>query len=501
MHLRAALLAVPLAVAGLAVPAYAEPGLTVTWPTTTQVEVPNTTYTLTVADATAEPQGVLYAEWQGERTEIPHNGDHTMTFAKGGTGTIKVVRCVPVEPPSEPPAEPVCTDTGDVSPELTVVKAWDVSLERTTSVLKRGDVARYTITSPSSPNATVTADWSLRKTPANVVDSGTETTTLNDQGIGTFSVVIDAPTGSYDMEFGLKADIAPFGPHVGRAYDSFEVDDDAPTLSALVSGTAIYPHRDGYRDSLSLNIKSAEVVKAKIEVRRSSGTLVRTMFRTAPWYEHRVTIDGRSASGRLLAAGRYTLRVTVTDPVGLQTTKTTRSFVVSHKRLVTATWKRTFTAAAATSPQSAYVGKCSTLRRPSLRGWAGSLGYYSQTKCTRPADSAVTTVSGAWVPKAFQNRYGSLQVSMYGGGARGRGPHRGRNAYIVMMYRSTAKSYVHRAQFNGALGHHAGRSAAASSLVFDKATRPYVLWLTGLTEGSRYDVKSYTVKLTYTALR
>lgn len=503
MRLRAVLLAIPLAVIGLAVPAYAEPGLTVTWPTTTQVEVPNTVYTINVAD-TVEPQGVLYAEWQGERTEIPHTGDHTFTFAKGGTGTIKVVRCVPVDPPTEPPSDPVCTDTGDVSPQLTVVKAWtDLSLDRTSTVQKRGDVAKYTVTSPSSANATVTANWSLRdNNTATVVDSGTATVALNAEGVGTFEVVIDAPTSSYDMLFGLTADIAPFGPHKGGAQDSFELDGDAPSLSAGISSTAFYPYRDGYRDSITLSIKSSEQVKAKIEVLNSAGRVVKTMFQTAWSSQHQVKINGRSASGRLLSAGRYTLRVTVTDPVGFQTTKTTRSFVISHKRLVNKTWKRTFSAAAALAgPKTSYVGKCSTLRKPSLRGWAGSFGFYSQTKCRTARESYVQTLSGVWVPKAFQNKYGTFQVSMYGGGAKSGGTRHGRRAYIVMGYINTSDDFAARVQFNGAMGNHAARSVAARNFVWGKAKRPYVLWSTGLSEGSRYDVKSYTVKLTYTALQ
>lgn len=503
MRLRALLLAVPLAVAGLAVPAYAEPGLTVTWPTTTEVDVANTAYTFTVADTVAEPQGVLYAEWQGERTEIPHTGDHTMAFTTGGTGTIKVIRCVP---PTEPPGDPVCTETGDVSPELTVFKSMNAWIERISFGGGAGDTAKYQLSSPDTPSATVAVTWTLvQDLPTTDVATGQTSVDLDAGGSGTFTVKVpdDVKTGGHRLEVRLSTEFAPFGPHRGYGWDVFDVDGDAPTLSAGTSGTSVYPYRDRYRDSIALSIRSNEYVGARIEVLNGSGKIVRTILRRPAWYEHRLTFDGRTASGAIISAGSYRFRVTVTDPVGFKTTKITRSFAVSHKRLVKKTWKRTLTPAQVhPGPRSQYVGKCSTLRKPSLRGWAGSFGFYSETKCARADESSVvSTVSGVYVPKAFQNRYGTYQVWLNGGGAKSGGKRHGRNAYIVMFYRNTAIKDVHRVQFNGVMGSHAGRSVAAGSFVFDKTAKPYVLWRAGLSEGSRYDVKSYTVKLTYTALQ
>ena len=42
--------------------------------------------------------------------------------------------------------------------------------------------------------------------------------------------------------------------------------------------------------------------------------------------------------------------------------------------------------------------------------------------------------------------------------------------------------------------------AAAQRLIHDLDKRPYVAWSTGLAGGSRYDVKSFTVKVTYQRL-
>lgn len=495
-----ALLAVPIALVGLAVPAYAEAGLTVTWPTTTQVEVPNTTYTFTVADTVAEPQGVLYAEWQGERTEIPHTGDHTMAFAKGGTGSIKVIRCVPA---TEPPGDPVCTDTGDVSPELTVWKSGVAVVATPEDPIRSGDYMAdlYMVFTPS---ITVGLTWEVRDSRSAVRASGTGSVAIDDQGHGQFGYTIpETVNGGHTLHVRAVYDYAPFGPHVAQGESSeFRIDNAAPRLVLRLSSSAIYPHYDGYYDKLTIRASPNEWVTHKMEVRNSSGRVVRGLESGEGSWERSATWNGRDSTRRVLPAGTYTVVFRATDRVG-HTSSVTKRVTLSHKRLVKKTWKRTFTPAQVhPGPRSQYVGKCSTLRKPSLRGWAGSFGFYSQTKCAHPDErSVVSTVSGVYVPKAFQNRYGTYQVWLNGGGAKSGGKRHGRNAYIVMHYRNTAVKDVHRVQFNGALGSHAGRSVAAGNFVFDKTKRPYVLWRAGLSEGSRYDVKSYTVKLTYTALQ
>lgn len=74
--------------------------------------------------------------------------------------------------------------------------------------------------------------------------------------------------------------------------------------------------------------------------------------------------------------GRYTF--SVSDYAGNPSSLT--AFVdVSGLQWVTRTWTHTVTARA--SFVDAYVGRCSQIRRPSLRGWKGSLGLYSANTC------------------------------------------------------------------------------------------------------------------------
>lgn len=485
-----ALLAMPIALVGLAVPAYAEdPGLTVTWPTTTDVPQPWGTYTFAVADAAAEPQGTLYAEWQGQRQEIPHSGDNAMTFAKGAIDTIKVIRCLPGEP------EPVCTDTGVSSPKLKVYQELEHRVRTDQEVhYGPGDQA-LAIWERSYPGKTLNFAWSMRRVGGSVdIASGTKTVTLDDEGAAEILLPIPATasTGSYEVTADVATDIAPWGLYWTRDYWRFWVDATPPSrLSATLSSTALYPHRDGYRDTISLSGTSTDYADTRVDVVSSSGKVVRTFnegYTAAPY----VKFDGRTAGGAILPAGRYTMRVTRTDEIGNKGI-VSRAFSISHKRLQKRTWTRTYKAAATVG--RATVQACSTLRKPSLRGWAGSLGYYSRSKCSRDNADVVATTNGVYVPKAFQNRYGTYQVSFYGGGARG-----ARTKYIVMGYLNTRDDFSHRIQGGAPVRNYAGKVVSAGNFVHDKATKPYVLWTAGLTDGSRYDVKSFTVKLTYTVL-
>lgn len=493
-----ALLAVPIALVGLAVPASAEdPGLTIIWPTATQIEVGKTSYTINIADTAAEPQGTLYAEWRGERLpgELPHSGDYTVNFPKGGIGdTIKVVRCVPADP------EPACTEPLATSPQLNVWKNLDFVVEANPQVAQTGKQAIFFVGSENGKNATATVNWRLMRAGQEEL-SGMSNVALDDVGLGKLQISLPTtmPGGAYQLTMFTSADIAPFGPHSGTGSGSIDIDAAAPRMSLALNASSLYPAADGYRDYLRIRYGTNERVQYAVEVRNSAGHVVRGLgsgtmgdensgeSRSTYWY-------GKDSRGRLVPAGSYRVRLTGTDDAG-RTTTVTKTVAVSHKKIQKRTWTRTFKAGATLTRNGAFVQACSTLRKPSLRGWAGSLGYYSRTKCNRNNADIVSTTNGVYVPKAFQNRYGTYQVSFYGGGARGT-----RGAYIVMGYLNNKNDFTHRIQGGAAVRSYTGKVASAGNFVHAKTTKPYVLWTAGLTDGSRYDVKSFTVRLTYTVL-
>jgi hypothetical protein len=212
------------------------------------------------------------------------------------------------------------------------------------------------------------------------------------------------------------------------------------------------------------------------------------------WANTRRDWEGKDQHGDRLPAGSYTVRLVGEDRVG-NVAEVSRPVVISDKRLVARTWTRSLSATATIS--STWVGSCSTLRKPSSHGWSGSFGLYSQTRCTRSAQSPVVVYSGVWLPRSAGGTYGDVSISMYGGAARGRS-----SAYVVLGLRRAADdSFQNRAQFAGGLGWHRMRSTTATPYVRYDEGHPFVIWQTGLSEGSRYDVKAYRVALTYYVLR
>lgn len=483
-----------LALAGLAVPAYAvDPEVTIEWPDLVEVAVPSTPYTFTVEDTAADPQGELYAVWQGERQLLPHAGRHTMTFSTGGEGVIKVIRCVDVE----------CGDTGVSSPEITVWKESPMTIGGVSGIVRPGEWTAQ-VELPDARDAELELTWELSYGGKWYAD-GVATVTTDDDGHASFPYTV--PTGrSGPLALTAKTsfDQPPFGPHRATAAPAdFDVDHAAPQLSLSLGATSFYPATDGYRDRLAIRYSTSEQVDQRVEVRNSAGTLVRTLATGTLGSDHTgairtITWDGRSPAGRVVPAGSYTVRFQAVDRV-VRTTTVTRSVAVSHKRLVQKTWQRTFRAGSVIARGGVLVSSCSTLRRPARSDWPGSLGLHSQTKCGA-AHSPITVLHRAAVPKAFDGRYGRLQVWLYGGGARGLSGG-GRDAKLDLGYASTAGPLAQRVRFGGAIGSHAGRSAYAPNFVHDKAGTPHVKWLVGVNGGSKYDVRTYTVKLTYFVLQ
>lgn len=482
-----------LALAVLAVPAYADAAeVTIAWPDLVEVAVPTTPYTFTVDDTAAAPQGTLYAEWQGERQQIPHQGTHSMTFTMGGEGVITVIRCV----------EGDCRDTGIASPEVTVWKESPMTLGEVSGIVTPGERTAQ-VDLPDAPDTELELTWELSYGDTSY-GHGLVTITTDDAGHATFPYTV--PTGR-SGRLGLTAKTAydqpPFGPHRATAAAAyFDVDHAAPRLSLSLGTTSVYPVADGYRDQLTIRYGTSEQVTQRVQIRSSSGAVIRSLATGTLGSGHTgatrtITWNGRDSADRVVPAGSYTVHVQGTDRVG-RTATVTRSVTVSHKKLVQKTWRRTFRAGSLIA--GAKVGACSSLRRPARSDWPGSLGLHSQTKCHRWPASAVRVTHRASVPKAFGGRYGRLQVWLYGGGARGV-PGGGRDAYLAMGYLNSAMQPAQLVQFNGVIARHTGRAVYGPKFIRDKASKPYLLWMAGLSGGSKYDVRSYTVKLTYFVLQ
>lgn len=462
--------------------AAADPGLEIQFPWDTYwVDADANNYVIQVDDQGA---GQLYAEWQGTRQLLPRTGSHTMKFEHPGSGHISIVRCV-----GEPQE---CTGTGVRSPDIQVYGSLGATIEGMPKIVAPGAVVRLTATSERLVDTEVEVAWDVTRGSGGLLTARREVLRGDGFGVVSFDVRFprSVPDEDYHLSVSLSALLPPFGVRSSGAFATVHIDSERPVVEELrVGDPVIYPVRDGYRDRTLVSGEVSEFVDGKVELLRGTDVV-----RTSSWrdgFRYEKVINGRDAADRLLPAGQYTVRVTATDGLG-QTATRSKPLTISHKRLVKKTFTRTISARAALKSKT--VGSCATLRVGGSRGWAGALGLHSRPKCTS-GSHRVRLYNQVPVPAAY--RLETVRISTYGGGARGAGG--GAEAALEMLYLNRGGGASGHSRLDGRVGLHHGRTVRASAAITWVDGRPTVHWRAWV-DGSRYDVKSYTVKLTYTVL-
>lgn len=311
---------------------------------------------------------------------------------------------------------------------------------------------------------------------------------------GAFATTLDltgVPSGTYDV----SADVVYDDPDVGQVTGSltptrFTLDATAPRiLSVRSSDTSIYPFRDSYRDSVRLTTRVAGVDASTALVRHDvvdrRGRVV-AAFEGPPgplgW-------DGRSSTGRAVPAGRYSMLTVVTDRFGNVARGPRLTIAVSAKGLRQHVYTRTVTAAASLTGRN--VGRCSTLKVGSVRGWRGGMSLRTATRCRGTVrDTFVSTGHGLIAPAAF--RYQSVDVMVIGGASR---DVPGSQAFVSYLRR--LGGYDGDTLLTSEIRSHRGEYVRGDTHVFDDG---YVGWSVYTAAGSHYDVKGFTVRIRYTRL-
>lgn len=260
-----------------------------------------------------------------------------------------------------------------------------------------------------------------------------------------------------------------------------------PDVTAITSShPTIYPNiGTAKRPATStITVASSADDVTSLEVRApGSGAVVRTFDLTA---SDSASWDGRDAGGSLVPAGAYTLVALNAEGPAIVTGAVT----VSLQRLVR---KSVTVRLLPTKIFGKYAGSCSTLRKPSMRGWAGSYGYYANTKCRRQTwnASAVVTLHGIRVPAA--EHYVDARIDTYGGAAKAKPRSRG-----GIEYWSDAGQKWTSFRFNGArVGWHNGATVGATALVDSER---WITWRFFTAFSSRYDVAKFRVVVRYDVL-
>jgi hypothetical protein len=321
-----------------------------------------------------------------------------------------------------------------------------------------------------------------------VMDPNAAGATHDSLSDGTYQVRVDI-TGTQDG-----------APYTGSATGAFSVDVTAPDAHVTFTPgmKTFYPVRgDGYLDqvTVSTGVSGTEAPAAsdvEVVAGTGDGAVVDTLMATPISDGGTFTWDGRNTSGSLVAAGTYAFRVNVTDTAGNVTTSQGGAVTVSHKHLVSHTVSTTVTAASTFARNDS--GSCSSLRRPGLRGWKQSIGYYSLSKCRatpRSTAGVAAAVHAIQLPKAFT--YDQIRLSAYGGPAK-RGGH---DKALIFYYNNQGKASSTSYTLGSRTGWHTGVTAGARKLVDHRV----FVWGTGTSGGFRYDVAKFKIDLAYTALQ
>ncbi|GAA4704976.1 hypothetical protein [Nocardioides conyzicola] len=521
MKIPTTVMALMMLVAGLltAAPAVADPAseVTVVWPEVTRFNPTTYSYDAVVSNSGA---GHLFSTWGYDSqmpwltvaTPVPESGHVTLGEDQEGIGRLLVWSCTTEQWNA---FDGTCTQAAS-SPDL---QAWShIAVVNMDNADVRGPGLNHAriYYGPQPPTVdTPEATWELLdgdRLPFAVPVTGelgpADLVVSDFDGLTTipFTVPAGLPNGHYYLDVRMTVDSADFGPLQGsmgaadgRLVDVI-VDSVAPQLKVTKPPTQVYPVRDSYLDAVVLRASTDEQATGTLDVTDSAGKRVfhtgNLRLANADWSGDSVYWNGRTSGGALVPEGTYTMVLTATDAAGNTDTWSGR-IAVSHKKVQWTVFKRTVTAAASRSGKP-FVGRCSTLASPARGGPRGSLGFYSQTKCAGDSRSGtVATNHGMYIPKAFDDRYAWARVTLNGGPATASADN-----YLVLGYLSPRNGRLVNTRILGK-GHraHPGLKVDVGSIWDRKKDKPYILWSNGLTAGSRYDVRSYTVEVRYRMLR
>lgn len=345
-------------------------------------------------------------------------------------------------------------------------------------------------------SATVT--WHLEDLAAPGIPVGSEhTSTVATETNGNLPKIgiphVDIPDGTYVVVGDIDLQTAEFGLISDQPFttSSFAVDTVAPILKIAANHPTIYPNVNTTKrpGKVSWTITGTEHQNiGRAEIHRSGGSKVRTGIVSTGWDRSVVQWDGKGTTGRVVTSGYYKLMLWDKSGNPIAAKGVVR---VDARRVVTREWRKTVTAGGSLVDQ--YVGRCSTLRKPSSRGWSYSLGYYANTKCADESTKAslVSTVHAIYVPKASDG-YVSVKVSAYGGSATSRPGSRGVLRYLTASGNWTSENVV-----QSFLGWHPGYQRAATGMIYRGRSFAWGFY-TGF--GHRYDVKTFAVVVRYRTL-
>jgi len=441
--------------------------------------------------------GVLFGQWTDDnpdpdpaRFSIDQNGETTASISDG-VGQVHVYRC-------DAQNTDQCTElAGAISPSYDVRTTTTATVGAVDPVSPAHPTTSMDITTPNT--GTYTVSWHLESGGDPVPGYGA-TDVAGTLTAGVATVPIDAtglPGGTYQIVGTITVVDTAFGTYtdVPLTGGTLTADSSGPAIDSITaSPTTFYPRITGdskYKSTTKFTIVGAgvpDIATLKL-YKNSTGAFVRTLTNITQVDPTHATVGwtGKLVDGTLVPSGLYKLKVYDADG---NVSSTVGSVTVSGLTLVLKTWTHTYTPAGTLADK--YVGKCSTLRQPSRRGWYYSLGYYANTKCTSQTakDSLVSTLHSVFLPKVHQ--YVDIRVTAYGGSAVAKP-----GSKAVIRYLNTDGDWTSEKTMASTMGYHPGYTKSTNGLVFSDRSFGWGFY-TGF--GYQYDVKNFTIVLRYKTL-
>ncbi|NYD56238.1 hypothetical protein BKA08_000476 [Nocardioides marinisabuli] len=443
-------------------------------------------YVVEVADTSYD---TLRASWKGHRTTLAADGPTTVALPVDGAGRVTVEGCV----------KRSCTQV-ERSERLVVLRALQVSWGGTVRV-NEGEAFVDGVADQELPGRYGHVAWELRDAdPAGPpVASGESSWSSRSRLTGTrVRFAVQVPAGLDETEHELRAELSSSTPVFGDLADDLTgtvvVDRTVPVIGSLtLSRDTIYPPRDKYLDATVIKaavpadtVGGSYVVEAVDGEVVASGDLEKrrgTDLRVATW-------RGTRRDGTSLPTGEYVVRAEVEDEAGNRSAPVETTVAVVAQRLRQHKFDLRMRPADAEIHRN--VGRCSRLKSPSSRRLPGSVGYFSELRCSRSAEAHVVTSNGVYLPPTADGHYKKLQLRVTGG--RSQRHRNGALPYLVVHFENRKGRLVERTQL-GRRYREWRLDKVGDEVVHDrKAERPYVIWVVGLSEGSRYDVDEYRLR-------
>jgi len=150
-----------------------------------------------------------------------------------------------------------------------------------------------------------------------------------------YAATVDMGSAANGSSHTLRVLATDMADRTNFAERKFVIDKSVPSLTSVSANyTTFYPRkRDGYKDNLNIKFRSSEAGTAKLTIKNSKGTVVRTITKTCATGSNTITWNGKYNNGSV-KAGTFTWKLTYTDAAGNVGSASAKKITIKFFQLV-----------------------------------------------------------------------------------------------------------------------------------------------------------------------